>query len=422
MTSQDRTTSSASKSRAGRVWWVVVVVSLAAAALAAGVRFASPGDALPAQEKRTKRAKAVRVAAARTASIPLVEDYRGELLANVAELAAQGIGRLLEVRVDLGDRFQRGDVLAVVDATQVRRLLGEARAQVRAAEAAIKRAQAELSAADVEAQRAGKLLAEKILSEQEAAALESRAVILRAEIEAADAQRLAARARVQLYAEQMSQARLTAPFDGAVAERYLDPGSMAQPGTRILRLVEQGPLQLRFRASERYISRLEPGASVSVTTASTGELKHPGRVTRVSAEVSRSDRSIAVEGVLEQPHDGLRPGMYARVRVKLGMLNRVTLVPSTALIERRLAEQVSQGVFVVEDGIASFQPVQVLGRHQGSRPGAAPETAVSPLQAGRQVIVFGQETIRDGAPVKALPSPSTAAAPDGSADEQQVAP
>ena len=420
--------------RALRLRWTVAGVCVIAVGLAAAVRMT--GEPAREEDKASApRPKPVRVAAARQETIPLLEEYRGELVARTAELATQGAGTILEVRVDLGEQFERGDLLALVDATETRRRLAEARAQGRSAAAAEGRAEAELAAAEVEAERARNLMAENLLSAQDALLRTSHVSVLQAEIKTAQAQRAAAEARVQLHATQLAQAELRAPFDGAVAERYLDPGSLAQPGTRILRLVERGPLELRFRASERHIRRLKIGSPVWVTTAATGSTRHAGRVVRVSAEVSRLDRSVAVEAQLSPgeaaPPDGasavpgerpaaderiqsdLRPGMYATVHLELGTLEAATLVPASAIVERFFEEgsvtgensglQRQTGVFVVKDSLAHWTVVESLGRHKragGSRATSGEEVAVRPLSPTEQVVVFGHDALRDGDPIQ----------------------
>jgi RND family efflux transporter MFP subunit len=330
------------------------------------------------------------VVAAERASVPIEREYRGELVANAAELAAQGSGRLLEVRVDLGDRFEEGDVLAIVDASETRRQLSEARAQVKAASASKVRSQAELDAAQTELKRAERLLAEQLISEQEVSSLRSQVAILSADVASVDAQREATRARVALLGEQLARAKLTAPFAGAVAERYLDPGAMVQPGTQVLRLVQGGPVKVRFRASEQHLGKLSVGVPLSVSTLATGERRFAGTVERISAEVSRSDRTVAVEGLVTDSSSELRAGMYATVNVQLGVLEGATLVPAQAMLERVDKQRTTtEVIWVVENEIAHERPATVLGRHQD-------RVAIADLPPGTPVVVFGQQMLNDG--------------------------
>jgi RND family efflux transporter MFP subunit len=331
---------------------------------------------------------------AKTGSMPLIAEYRGELDTDVAELAAQGSGRLLSVKVNLGDTFEKGDVLAKVDAAETRRMFGEAGAQAESAVAAKQRAAAQLETAKEEAERGVKLLAENLISQQQLSALRSQVKVLEAEVSAAEAQRSAALARVELYREQLGQAELKAPFQGAVGRRYLDPGATVQPGTVVLRLVKGGPLDVRFRASEIHLSRLKAGTSLDVSTLATGKKTFEGRLERVSAEVSRTDRSVEAEGILLAEHSELRPGMYAMVRVSLGTLEDATIVPSGALLSRIVDDGSSErGVYVVEGTQANYRKVDVVGEHAG-------QAAVIGVDSGKMIVVQGQDLLSDGARVK----------------------
>ena len=199
-----------------------------------------------------------------------------------------------------------------------------------------------------------------------------------------------------LYREQIAQSELRAPFDGAVARRHLDPGATVQPGTSVLRLVEDGPLDVRFQASELHLSRLTPKTRLSVKTLATGDRVFGGRLMRISAEVNRTDRSIEAEGVLDERHEQLRPGMYVTVQVSLGTLEDKVILPEATLVSR-LADDGSseQAVYVVEDGLAHYVPVEVLGRDEK-------RVAVSGVEAGAAVVVRGQDLLSDGARVQVV--------------------
>src|SRR5690606_1689702 len=98
-------------------------------------------------------------------------------------------------------------------------------------------------------------------------------------------------ARAGVQREQRRDTAVIAPFDGAVAERYVDQGSIVAPGTPVLRLIRSGPPRVRFRLAERDLALVDVGMSFSVTTQATGDTAFAGKVTRISAEVSRVDRT-----------------------------------------------------------------------------------------------------------------------------------
>lgn len=381
-----------------RVWWVVLLVSAVAIA---GSTLVSMGffhgpEANGASTPTAKvRPAPVRVAKASRGTLRLTAEHRGELVAEVAELASQVTGRVTEVRVDIGDTFKAGELLARIDSSQAQRQIAEARAQVTSAEARELRAAAELAQARVELERSQKLAAENLVSQQELQARRSAVAVAEAEQAAAKAQRGEALARVALLGQQAKETKLLAPFEGAVAERYLDVGSLVQPGSQVLRLVRSGPLRVQFRVPERDLAHIQQGLQFEVGTQATGAQRFRGTVKRISAEVSRLDRSVAVEGVLSDETGLLRPGMYAMVYLQLGELKDAVLVPSSAVIERETGEGTITGVYVVEVGNAHWKRLRVIDSAGG-------QSAVDTLEPGTTVITLGPDTLRDGAPVKVV--------------------
>jgi membrane fusion protein, multidrug efflux system len=362
---------------------------------AVGLWLSGGGDAggRAAPERKGDAAVAVRTAAAQRETLELDARYTGELDADAAEIAAREGGLLESVRVRIGDRVKKGDVLARVETAQLVRQVAEVQAQRRSALASAERVQAELALARSQLERTEPLLADQLASAQEVDALRSRVAALTAERAIAEAEAEQAQARHALLAQQISDARMIAPFDGAVAERYLDPGTVVQPGQSVLRLVRDGPLRVRFRVPERELGRVREGLPFELTTRATGQERFAGRVERISAAISREDRSAAVEGVLQDEVPALRPGMYAEISLRLGTLEGAITVPGQAVLERAgEAGVLGSGVFVVDGGAARWTKVRVVGR-SGER------VAVEGLQAGAQVITMGHERIRDGTSV-----------------------
>jgi membrane fusion protein (multidrug efflux system)/multidrug efflux system membrane fusion protein len=317
----------ASRRRRARLTWAVVAVMAVAVSGAAG--FSLWGQAEGAGPKSGMNAEVpVRVAPAAVEDLELRAARRGELDADAAELSARSGGYLTTLSVRIGDEVKKGALLAQVEPTQAHHAISEALADAAAARAEKKRIAAELAAAEVEHERGKKALEKALISAKEALALESRVAVLRAQLEAQKARESQVSARVDLLRERLSDTSLTAPFDGAVAARYVDEGSMVQPGKAILRLVKKGPLTVRFRIPEREIGLVRVGMEFEVTTQATGAKRFAGRLVRIAAELSRVDRTVAVEGVLAEETPLLRPGMYASVTLELGELENAVVVPS----------------------------------------------------------------------------------------------
>ena len=382
----------APRSRRRLVW--IVSLSIAAVSLViAALVWTSSSDPAPVKAPAA-RAPAIRVAPVTRAAATFRQHYRGELVADTAELSAQSAGELRELHVRLGDRVKRGETLAVVDASLIQRELNEAKAQVNAAAAEQRRVQAELDAAISDRDRNERLRAEQLVTEQAAEAASARVAVLRAQLQTSAAQQAQAEARVSRLSQSVRHTRVIAPFDGAVAARHLDPGAVVQLGTPIVRLVAQGPLRVRFRVPESDLGYVRAEQQLTLTTRATGNRSYAGRVQRRAAEVSPVDRMVLVEGLLDEEYDDLLPGMYANITLTSGNAADAILVPNTALTERLHEGLPISGVFTIHESEARFVPVTILGFDE-------PMVAVEgPLQPGVPVAVFGVDALADGTPVR----------------------
>jgi RND family efflux transporter MFP subunit len=360
-----------------------------------------------------ERAVPVRAETASVASLDLLSEYPGELDADAAEIAPRISGRLLEVAVRIGERVEQDRPIARIDDSEIRRQRADIDAQVRLATANRTRAQAQLDLARRELARTEPLLEKKLVSEQDVDSLRSRASSLAAEVDVAEAQAEQGRAKLAVLAAQLRDARVTAPFSGVIAARYLDPGAQVSPSTPIVRLVAADDLRVRFQVPEHELAGLREGLSIEVTTAATGRQRFSGRIVRLAGEVSRAGRTLAVEAVLDEPDELLRSGMFAQVRLRRETIEDAVVVPAAAVVTRVGGDgRESTGVFEPVDGRAVWRPVTVRGR-EGDR--IAVDGDVGP---GKPVLVLGHEDLADGAAVRVV-NGAAAGAPSAQVEATQ---
>ncbi len=387
---------------------VAALVLVAAAVFAFGLGSqARAGD--QTDDAQMSQAVPVRAVAARRGHLSVRTAYSGELVGEVSDISPQVSGLLVDVPARIGQRVAAGTVLAVIADVEVRNQLQEARGQLGVAEANRDRAAAELVGVEADYQRAMELYDQGLLSEQEQQQVTSQYATTKANLAAGEAQVQQSAAREALLAEQFANTRVRAPFDAVVSDRYLDRGALVQPGTPILRLVEEAPLLVQFRVPERDLAAVQTGADFDVATEATGERTFSGIVRRVAGEVRRNDRTVLVEGELAETDDLLLPGMYADVSVSLRDLDNALIVPGTALLERVAMDGArSTGVMVPVDGLAQWRAVTVAGR-------SGEYSAIAgPIEAGELVLTMGHNQLGHGAPVRVVrnepePSPTGAA-------------
>lgn len=286
---------------------------------------------------------------------------------NTFDLRALTGGTVLEIAdgfID-GGLVQEGEVLVRIDPRDAQsardRLaadLRDAEAEVRDAERALVLERDELIAAQEQA-----ALRQQALTRQNdltargvgtAAAAETAELALSSANQAILARRQSeaqAQARLDQAATRLDRAQLNladadravadteirAPFSGTLADVSIAQGVRVTAGERLGQLVERDNLEVSFRLSTAQYARLvgEDGtlsqAPVIVTLEAQGlTLEATGRITRESAAVGEGQTGRLLFATLD-PASGLRPGDFVTVSVTEPALNRVAVVPSTAV-------------------------------------------------------------------------------------------
>jgi RND family efflux transporter MFP subunit len=266
-----------------------------------------------------------------------------------ASIASRVMATILEVHVRPGDRVRRGDPLMTLDAreltanrTRAAAALTSAVEAARAAESDIRAAEAEVTLARASFDRTRGLAERRSATPQEldqatsaVGAAEAHLGSGRAHAAAAVAARDAAQAAVDAATVAASYAVLSAPFDGLVTDRSVDPGSIASPGAPLLTLEDPSAFRLEVRIDEARASRIAVGGDADVQ-CDTGDADlaarwTPARVVEI-ARVDPAAHSFLIKLDVGGTPD-LRSGVFGRARFR-GAPRRALTVPTTALIRR----------------------------------------------------------------------------------------
>jgi RND family efflux transporter MFP subunit len=288
-----------------------------------------------------------------------------------AAIMARILAPVSEVRVAPGDRVRAGQVLVVLDGSDLAAHARSARAAALAADQAVSAASSEQQAADAALalaratyERVAGLNAKRSATAQELddatgalRAAEARVAGAAARAQGAVSAVDSARAASDEAGTTESFAHITAPFDGVVTEKMVEPGNMAAPGTPLMRLEARG-FRLDVRVDESRIGQIVPGAVVPVSLDSGtggGVSNVSGTVAEIGRAVDADARAFLVKITLPETA-GLRSGMFGRAHFS-GQARRALTVPAGALVHR--GQMTS--VFVVEKGIARVRLVNVSG-------------------------------------------------------------
>jgi membrane fusion protein (multidrug efflux system) len=191
---------------------------------------------------------------------------------------------------------------------------------------------------------------------------------------------------------------MRASFPGVAGLRQVSEGQYVAAGTDIARLEKIDALKLDFRIPEAYISKLKTGQPVKVLVDAYREQVFAGSVYAIEPGVDDQTRTIMLRARVANGDLKLRPGMFARVQVQLGVREQAVWVPEAAIVPRgqdMYVFRVAGGAAAVTDGGAK---VELLKVQTGSRKVGEVEI-VKGLAAGDLVVTEGIQKIGPGSAV-----------------------
>lgn len=365
---------------------------------------------------RAADAPELKIATPTRGSIHRFVTLPGSLKANQqATLYAKVPGYLKSIAVDIGDRVREGQLLAEIEVPELQADLGRcqaalnrAKAEVNAAQAETAKAKAELEVSGVELKRlldARKKAPDLVVPQQvdDATARHEIAKAAQSRAEAATALAKARQAEAEAELKRVETllafAKVEAPFNGVVTERFVDPGAFIPAATSgsaartaaLVTLADLDVIRVEVPVPEVEAARVQTGQPVKVMVDSLGNRSFEGKVTRHSVALDEATRSLQAEADLPNPRHELRPGMFATVKIGVERHDHALLIPAGAL----LTEKAGASVFLHVDGKAKKTPVK-----SGFNDGTNVEIA-SGLTGGERVLIFGKTPPADGATVNA---------------------
>lgn len=292
----------------------------------------------------------------------------GEAMNVVSEID----GVVVELPFREGGHVRKGDVLARIDDVQLR-------AEVERAEAL--RAQSQVTYDRV-----------KTVVDQQAGAPQ--------DLDNAAAELKVAGATLAVAQSRLDKTRILAPWDGIVGSRAISPGTFIRSGQEITELTQVREMKVRFSAPERYVSTLQPGAPVRITTPAYPGDEIEGRIDVVEPVLDAELRSARVLARVPNPGGKLRAGMSANVSVVLQQRDLAITVPSEAVF----VEGTQAFVYVVKPDSTVTRATVTLGTRLPDR-----VEVTSGVAAGQTVVRAGHQKLFETAKVMPIMTQNAAA-------------
>lgn len=332
--------------------------------------FVSCGNKEAEKNKAVDSKPEVKVAKAQSQSIPQTETYTATVESDVKNNISPNMANRIErILVDVGDVVSKGQVVAILDASNN----DQTKLQIENQKAVLANQQVEFSRIE-ELYKVGGISK----SDYDAAKVQLNGLKIQLDILNTQQRQLA------------TNTQLHAPISGVVTARNYDNGDMYN-GQPILTIEQTNPVKLLINVSENRYKQVKRGMPVDITLDAYDGEQFEGKVTIVSPSINASTHTFEVEITISNPHQKVRPGMFARATVNFGDENHV-IVPDLAVIK-----QIGSGdryVYVYNNGKVSYNKVE-LGRHLDDK-----YEIISGVSDGDQVVTAGQTRLANGVEVE----------------------
>ena len=334
-----------------------------AALVVSGAFAQAPKDA----PKGPPPAMPVKAAAARVA--PAVDEVGavGTLRADEAVTIRPEIaGRVVEFRFSEGQAVARGTVLVKLDQSELAAVVASSRAQLKLEQQKLERSE--------DLQKKG-FISQQGLDDQKTSL---------------------ARAKAKLAEDEARLARteMRAAFPGIAGLRQVSEGQYVAAGTDIARLEKVDQLKLDFRIPESFTGRLKTGQPVKVLVDAFPDDVFTGNVFAIEPAVDEQTRTVLLRARVTNAGLKLRPGMFTRVQVQLGVREKALWIPEAAIVPKGQDSYVFQ-VTAGSNGVGKVGLVKV---QTGARKVGEVEI-VKGLAAGDLVVTEGIQKIGPGSSV-----------------------
>ena len=286
--------------------------------------------------------------------------------------------RATEVLVEVGDRVRAGQPLLKLDNRTLE-------VQFRQDDAGVTQAQAALELARANAVRGDSLVEQGLISSSDSDKL-------RADLRSAEAQLITAQADRDAARLRLGFATLSAPDDGIISARLVQPGQVVSAGSELLRLIRRGRIEWRADLAEADLIRVTPGTIVELDGPAGTVIR--GQVRAVSPAVDPATRTGLLYADLPEPGP-LRAGMFAEGRILICKA-AASVVPRESVVFRDGFAY----LFVLKplDGAETGNALRRVEQRRvaiGSRQGEVTEI-LSGLEPGERVVRRGAGFLGNG--------------------------
>ena len=210
--------------------------------------------------------------------------------------------------------------------------------------------------------------------------------------------------RVVEAALQLSDTTLTAPYDGVIAQRFVEEGQNVQAKQPVVRFQDVEEIEIVVDVPETVMAAdIRTADVIDLVAEFSGApgLRFPVEIREIAQVADPTTQTFKVRAAMQAPADvTILPGMTATVTAdfrRAGVLGQQLLVPISAVVKKDSGDQI---VWLVE-GEGDSQKVAKRAVKLGDAAGGDVEIAEG-LAAGDRIAIAGASRLRDGMQVRDL--------------------
>ncbi len=319
-------------------------------------------------------------------------------------ISATVLGKITRLDVAEGDTVTQGQFMLEIDPTEYASTVRSYEAAVRTSQADLRLSEAQADKATLDLERARALFQQGLQSQEQLTIAETAERVQRATVEASRSRLHQQVAGLEQARHNLSRCTITAPMAGLVTRLNVKEGESAimgtinNPGTVLAVISDLGLLEARVQVDETEVVKVAVGQLAKIEIDAFPDTSFVGHVTEIGNSpiltgggTGQQAVDFEVKIALDNRVPDVRPGLTAKAEIRTAERKQVVAAPMGAVTARKWPpdpkltrggrrgvkgsptpapadtsakagkgkEKEKEGVFVVENGVASFRPVRL---------------------------------------------------------------
>lgn len=237
-----------------------------------------------------------------------------------ATVAANATGRIVKVNYAVGDKVNKGDVIAEVDSEALKLQEAQAKSELNAKKISLKAFSAKYQQQSKDLAREKHLFERQMISEAKLAKLEHALAISKIELAKTKQDIISSEWALKIVQQRIANTKIRAPFSGIAVHIAAREGEIVSPlsggaytRSGICTLIDMTSLAIEVDVNENYLARIAKGQSVNVKLPSRPNKSYRGTVSNIIPTADKKTAAIKVRIVLDDIVPEILPQMTAQV-------------------------------------------------------------------------------------------------------------